>query len=384
MTAGGRTYERSAILAFWESRGQPLDPLSNQVLEDARLITNFDKRGEVHNFLQQNSEYIPEGWPDRDIPPPANVQALFDENWVVEFDWDAHFLVRVPWRRPFFFFLGGCVSAMIFVNLVVWVSLLFLRSIDPSINFLSFREEYFLWQASSNPEALVELLIDSTDRGQQRAAQALGQLAANSAHRQKVVKAGAIEHLVWFVKNGAVGSRGSAAAALSNLLAGDDFVEAVLGFGALEPLVQLLRNGTTDECDKASMALYNVARGEHRTEVAKAGGIEPVVQLLSANTARQRAMAARLIRLLAMSNENRFAVIKAGAVQPLFQLAKANTSAEQEAATGALLALKAISLELFGWSVHVSAIFDYLLIWMLYKMVAGFASWLLYLWGAIL
>eukprot|EP00933_Yihiella_yeosuensis_P016398 TRINITY_DN14029_c4_g1_i1.p1 TRINITY_DN14029_c4_g1~~TRINITY_DN14029_c4_g1_i1.p1 ORF type:complete len:100 (-),score=10.61 TRINITY_DN14029_c4_g1_i1:76-342(-) len=53
VTMGGNTYERSAILAYWEQRGgDPVDPLTNTVLPSRLLIPNWDKRREIQDFLE--------------------------------------------------------------------------------------------------------------------------------------------------------------------------------------------------------------------------------------------------------------------------------------------------------------------------------------------
>jgi hypothetical protein len=81
MTAAGRTYERHAIAQFWRGRArQSVDPMTNRRLEDSRLITNYDKRDEVQLFLDQHPRFCPDEWPDRDLPPPAEMPEFVSDN----------------------------------------------------------------------------------------------------------------------------------------------------------------------------------------------------------------------------------------------------------------------------------------------------------------
>merc|ERR1719420_2303716 len=73
----GNTYERSAILLHWAGRGQPHDPLNNTTLSCDIMLTNWDKRREVQDYLVQRRancpNFIPEGWDSANvsIPPPV-------------------------------------------------------------------------------------------------------------------------------------------------------------------------------------------------------------------------------------------------------------------------------------------------------------------------
>lgn len=71
MTLGGRTYERSAIRKYWKQQKQPWDPLTGVLLESNLLISNFDKRTEVQDFLDYHQDYVPEGWKNRGVPAPV-------------------------------------------------------------------------------------------------------------------------------------------------------------------------------------------------------------------------------------------------------------------------------------------------------------------------
>eukprot|EP00929_Paragymnodinium_shiwhaense_P108672 TRINITY_DN74995_c0_g1_i1.p1 TRINITY_DN74995_c0_g1~~TRINITY_DN74995_c0_g1_i1.p1 ORF type:complete len:390 (+),score=71.04 TRINITY_DN74995_c0_g1_i1:51-1220(+) len=69
--SAGNTYDRSALEQFRKSAGGKfLDPLTNEVLPDGCLITNWDMRRRVQSFLEANPGYVPEGWADRSVPPP--------------------------------------------------------------------------------------------------------------------------------------------------------------------------------------------------------------------------------------------------------------------------------------------------------------------------
>jgi hypothetical protein len=65
-TESGNTYERSAINHYWKQQGERRDPLHNTLLKSATLKTNWDKRRDVEEFLQEWPDYVPEGWSSRD------------------------------------------------------------------------------------------------------------------------------------------------------------------------------------------------------------------------------------------------------------------------------------------------------------------------------
>ena len=72
VAGSGNTYEREAIETFWRGRGPRRDPLTNEELANAATYTNWDKRREVAAWLSRHPDRTPEGWPDRDVPPPAD------------------------------------------------------------------------------------------------------------------------------------------------------------------------------------------------------------------------------------------------------------------------------------------------------------------------
>lgn len=69
VTLAGHTYERSALLQFWQSRQRYIDPNTNTTLSSNTLITNWDKRRAVASWLDQNPDAIPHGWQSRELPP---------------------------------------------------------------------------------------------------------------------------------------------------------------------------------------------------------------------------------------------------------------------------------------------------------------------------
>jgi hypothetical protein len=79
ITFGGRTYDREALEEFWQRRGEPIEPLSNSLLPERTVITNYDMRAQVEAFLSANPGYVPRGWKDRSMEParaPGPVQAI--------------------------------------------------------------------------------------------------------------------------------------------------------------------------------------------------------------------------------------------------------------------------------------------------------------------
>ena len=67
----GNTYEREAILAFWQQPGTRRDALTNVELNSDALYANFDKRREVASFMAAYPTYVPQGWQARDDIPPV-------------------------------------------------------------------------------------------------------------------------------------------------------------------------------------------------------------------------------------------------------------------------------------------------------------------------
>ena len=56
MAMSGNTYERAAIVAYWDQQETVSDPLTNVALQNATLIPNWDKRREVQSFLAKHPE----------------------------------------------------------------------------------------------------------------------------------------------------------------------------------------------------------------------------------------------------------------------------------------------------------------------------------------
>lgn len=67
----GNTYEREAITKYWASALPPRDALTNTIITNKELHTNWGVRREVQCFLDAHPGYVPQGWPDRKVPVPA-------------------------------------------------------------------------------------------------------------------------------------------------------------------------------------------------------------------------------------------------------------------------------------------------------------------------
>jgi hypothetical protein len=71
VAGSGNTYERGAISTFWEGRVVKRDPLTNSVVKNNTLFTNWTKRREVDAWLTRHPGQCPEGWGgERKVPPP--------------------------------------------------------------------------------------------------------------------------------------------------------------------------------------------------------------------------------------------------------------------------------------------------------------------------
>ncbi|CAE7386261.1 CHIP, partial [Symbiodinium sp. KB8] len=62
----GNTYERAAIVAYWDQQETVSDPLTNVPLQNATLIPNWDKIREVQSFLAKHPELKEQKQRDRD------------------------------------------------------------------------------------------------------------------------------------------------------------------------------------------------------------------------------------------------------------------------------------------------------------------------------
>lgn len=68
----GNTYERSALEQYWATSPPARDPLTNVPLAGTNVHPNWMVRREVQQFLDDHPEYVPQGWPDRNVPSPAS------------------------------------------------------------------------------------------------------------------------------------------------------------------------------------------------------------------------------------------------------------------------------------------------------------------------
>lgn len=66
----GNTYEREAVLAYWTRVGEARDPLTNVHLPSRDVRTNWAVRRDVQAFLDEQPDYVPDGWDSREMLPP--------------------------------------------------------------------------------------------------------------------------------------------------------------------------------------------------------------------------------------------------------------------------------------------------------------------------
>mmetsp|Transcript_92755 Transcript_92755/g.276669 ORF Transcript_92755/g.276669 Transcript_92755/m.276669 type:complete len:294 (+) Transcript_92755:27-908(+) len=71
----GNTYEREALMDYWERVGEARDPLTNLALESREVRTNWAVRREVQAFLGAHPDFTPEGWDTREMLPPDRPRA---------------------------------------------------------------------------------------------------------------------------------------------------------------------------------------------------------------------------------------------------------------------------------------------------------------------
>ncbi len=78
MLVTGHTFEREAIVGFWERTplGNPLG--TGDRLQSGKMIINYGVRGQVDKWLEHHPGVTPGGWPSRDIGP-RSTQAELDQ-----------------------------------------------------------------------------------------------------------------------------------------------------------------------------------------------------------------------------------------------------------------------------------------------------------------
>ena len=85
MAADGRTYERAAFLELIARRRryfrQPTSPYHGGPLEHTAVVTNWAIRDAVERWFEGNPLRTPDGWDDRDVPPPAVNPNPDDHTW---------------------------------------------------------------------------------------------------------------------------------------------------------------------------------------------------------------------------------------------------------------------------------------------------------------
>jgi len=341
MAAGGRTYERAALLQFWSLRERPLDPLTNRALEDARLITNFEKRSEVKSFLDSHPDYIPDGWENREIPPPVETVRFLLET--ATYDDDVHELAQAiwhvrrfldemrefliapvpPWRARDFFLFG--------VLLLLLISLATLLA-HPIWKQLACP----LQRAGDNPEKLVALLITGAREIQHAVIQKMDALGSTEKNLEAFINAGASVPLLNYLKDCKSGERLGGFSVLQNLAAKRP--DVVIQSGAIEVAAEILQTGNINEQERAAIIIWNLAvQIEHRDRIGSSGAIAALSQHLDSSSPSLRQNAANLIGILATDNlKNQAKSIRAGALESLTLMTVANDAGDRKAAEYAL------------------------------------------------
>eukprot|EP00929_Paragymnodinium_shiwhaense_P015197 TRINITY_DN123253_c0_g1_i1.p1 TRINITY_DN123253_c0_g1~~TRINITY_DN123253_c0_g1_i1.p1 ORF type:complete len:232 (+),score=28.37 TRINITY_DN123253_c0_g1_i1:68-763(+) len=72
----GSTYDRQALLEFWQRAEQARDPLTNVILPNREVRTNWDIRRQVQAFLDAHPSYVPGGWESRELGPAEPIRRV--------------------------------------------------------------------------------------------------------------------------------------------------------------------------------------------------------------------------------------------------------------------------------------------------------------------
>ena len=79
----GNSYEREALLQAWARQpGRERDPLTNELVPSTLLFPNQALRRQIMAWLEEHSEYTPEGWETRQLAPllPQPHQGVSDDD----------------------------------------------------------------------------------------------------------------------------------------------------------------------------------------------------------------------------------------------------------------------------------------------------------------
>lgn len=356
MTAGGRTYERSALLEFWNLRERPLDPLTNRTLADARLITNFEKRSEVKSFLDSDPEYIPDGWENREVPPPVEMLNLLPES--VANDAGPELARAILHFRGFVDEMSELLLARmppLQARHVLFFSV-FLLSMPLALLAHSVCRQHAspLQQAGDNPEKLGALLITGAREIQDAVVQKMDSLGSDENYVKAFLDAGVSAPLVNYLILSKPGERLGGFSVLHRMAA--QRPDIVIQAGAIEAASRMLQTGPIYEKEWAAIILWNMAvRIEHRDRIGNSGAIEEFILCLNSSSHSLRRNAASLIGMLATDNENNLAKsMKAGALESLNLMKESNYDGDRKAAEYALFVLdrsyvRDLFVGLLGW-----------------------------------
>ena len=194
---------------------------------------------------------------------------------------------------------------------------------------------------------LVQLLDDGTEQATEWASEALKRLADSSNENQAQIA----KKLVGLLSSSSALAQQRAANALWELAANNEASPTVIvNAGAISPLVMLLSSGVTEAKDAAKAALQMLALNNPSNQLAIATGL---VALLGGGSSESQEHVTHLLLTLASDSTNRVAISKAGAIPRLIaqlspQSGGATSTKAQELASCVLAKLSGDSLENVG------------------------------------
>eukprot|EP00928_Gymnodinium_smaydae_P067164 TRINITY_DN50102_c0_g1_i1.p1 TRINITY_DN50102_c0_g1~~TRINITY_DN50102_c0_g1_i1.p1 ORF type:complete len:419 (-),score=26.95 TRINITY_DN50102_c0_g1_i1:83-1339(-) len=299
MTAAGRTYERSAILEFWRQRfsthgySYVLDPMTNQSLQDSRLITNFDKRSEVQVFLSEHADYLPDGWTSRSIPA-------------------AEATVVTPTSRT-----SGYYLAMVLAHCILLFFCLCVISFCSELFYLlKFQVEV------DQPEKVLDHLRTGSTFVKLSSLKSLMRLSGDATRADAVLKADAAPHLVQIMSSGSCGSVFDFVNSVCTVLAATTAYtlatkepDVLLNANVVEAAMILLQHG---ERRSKEVACYLISFMLHASKLTLQnvgigkGILESLVEMLRSTELTTRSSAACLLSWLAGDSRNWTPMMDAG------------------------------------------------------------------------
>jgi hypothetical protein len=296
------------------------------------LITNWGKRREVRDFLEEHVDYIPAGWADRIVPPPAEHKQWVAPKLPVGYQWRNvnSLLLRLPTRLVTFAAFAVLLLAILIANPVIMTNLavrfpplqrLASVTIGPRLPRWAFSVAIF--QAAGVESILAAMSAHRGDADVQgNACTALSNLADATESRGGILQAGGIRHIIDALQTHPADAyvQAGGCGALWSIAMNNAARVAISQAGGIRHVVQAMRHHPGDHYVQAEAcgALWGLASNvDNRNLIEQEGGIEIVVAAMKdhlLNEMVQRQACGVLGHLASGSLARRNTIAKTGGV----------------------------------------------------------------------